>query len=76
MNQSRISLFRFNFVYNSLPIDCKPPEGMAKLHYAEAFDDEFALFLRERRSPTLAQMMYDPVEIEINMISSKGEDTG
>jgi hypothetical protein len=63
--------FRFNTVYNSLPIDCKPPEGMAKLHYAEAFDDEFALFLRERRSPTLAQMMSDAVEVEINMMSSK-----
>ena len=62
---------RFNTVYNSLPIDCKPPEGMAKLHYAEAFDDEFALFLRERRSQTLAQMMSDAVEVEINMMSSK-----
>ena len=63
--------FRFNTIYNSLPTDCKPPEGMAKLHFAEAFDDEFALFLRERRSPTLAQMMSDAVEVEINMISSK-----
>ena len=25
---------RFNTVYNSLPTDCKPPEGMAKLHCA------------------------------------------
>ena len=51
--------------------DCKPPKGMAKLHFAEAFDDEFAIFLRERRSPTLAQMMSDAVEVEINMMSSK-----
>ena len=36
--------FRFNTIYNSLPADCKPPEGMAKLHFAEAFDDEFAQF--------------------------------
>ena len=28
--------------------------GIAKLHFAEAFDDKFSLFLRERRSPTLA----------------------
>jgi len=62
---------RFNTIYNSLPTDCKPLEGMAKLHYAEAFDDEFALFLRERRSQTLAQMMSDAVEVEINMMSSK-----
>lgn len=62
---------RFNIVYNSLPTDYKPLVGMAKLHFAEAFDDEFALFLRERRSPTLAQMMSNAIEVEINMMSSK-----
>ena len=55
--------FRFNTIYNSLPTDCKPPEGMAKIHFAEAFDDEFALFLRERRSPTLAQIMSNAMEV-------------
>ena len=44
---------------------------MAKLHYAEAFDDEFALFLRERRYATLADMISDAIEVEINMMSSK-----
>ena len=24
----------FSSVYNSLPADCKPPKGMAKLHFA------------------------------------------
>lgn len=38
---------RFSSVYNSLQANCKPPKGMAKLLFAEAFDDEFALFLRE-----------------------------
>ena len=62
---------RFNMIYNSLPAQCKPPERVAKLHYAEAFDDEFALFLRERRSATLADMMNDAIEVKINMMSSK-----
>ena len=44
---------------------------MAKLHYAEAFDDDFALFLRERRSATLEDMMSDAIEVDINMISPK-----
>ena len=61
---------RFNTIYNSLPANCKPPEGMSKLHFAEAFDDEFSLFLRERRPPTLEQMMFDAIEVEINMMSS------
>ena len=62
---------RFNSVYNSLPADCKPPEGMAKMHYAESFDDDFALILRERRSPTLADMMNNAIEVEINLLTSK-----
>ena len=44
---------------------------MEKLHYAEAFDDEFALFLRERRYATLTDMMNDAIEVEIHMMSSK-----
>ena len=44
---------------------------MAKLNYAEAFNDEFPLFLRERRSATLANMMNDAIEVEINMMSYK-----
>ena len=58
-------------IYNSLPVQCKPPEGMEKLHYAEAFDDEFALFLRERRYFTFADIMNDAIEVEINMMYSK-----
>ena len=58
-------------IYNSLPVQCKPPEGMVELHYVEAFDDEFTLFLRERRSATLVDMMSDAIEVEINMMSSK-----
>lgn len=37
---------RFIRTYNSLPNECKPPKGMAKIHYAEGFDDYFALLLR------------------------------
>ena len=62
---------RFNTIYNSLPADCNPLEGMAKLHFIEAFDDEFALFLRERRSASLVDMMFDAIQVEINMMSSK-----
>lgn len=61
----------FNTIYNSLPANCKPPEGMTKLHFVEAFDDEFALFLREKRSASLADMMSNAIEVEINMMSSK-----
>lgn len=37
---------KFSRIYNGLPTQCKPLEGMAKLHYAEGFDDDFSLLLR------------------------------
>ena len=61
----------FNKIYNSLPVQCKPPEGMAKLHYAEGVNDDFSLLLRERRSTTLADIMNDAIEVEVNLMASK-----
>ena len=40
---------RFMTVYNSITTDIKPSVGVAKIHYAEAFDNDFALLLRERK---------------------------
>ena len=40
---------RFMRVYNSIPADIKPLVGAAKLHYADAFDNDFVLLLRERK---------------------------
>ena len=48
---------RFMRTYESIPVDVKPPPGAAKLHYADAFDREFTLLLRERRSTSLENMM-------------------
>ena len=64
-------LDRFNKIYNSLLKHYKPPEGMSKLHYAEGFEDDFTLLLRERRSATLVDMMNDAIEVEVNMMASK-----
>ena len=44
----------FMGVYNSIPADIKPLLGAAKLHYADAFGDDFALLLRERKSASLS----------------------
>lgn len=44
---------------------------MAKLHYAEGFDDDFSLLLRERKSSTLADMMNDAIEVELILLDSK-----
>ena len=62
---------KFKRTYNALPNECKPPKGMAKIHYVEGFDDDFSLLLRERRSTTLADMMNDAIEVEVNLMASK-----
>ena len=56
-------------VYNSIPADIKPSTGASKLHYAEAFDNEFALLLRERKSSSLPVMFIDSLEVEVNMMA-------
>ena len=39
----------FMRVYNSIPTDIKPLVGAANIHYADAFDSDFSLLLRERK---------------------------
>ena len=57
-------------VYNSIPEDIKPSTAATKLHYAGAFDNDFAFSLRERKSATLAAMFTDALEVEANMMAS------
>ena len=57
-------------LYNSIPADIKPLVGAAKLHYAEAFDGDFALLLREIKSTSLPTMFQDALEVEANMMVS------
>jgi hypothetical protein len=40
-------------MYGKIPDDIKPSETSAKIIFANAFDDEFSLLLRERRADTL-----------------------
>jgi hypothetical protein len=61
---------RFMKVYNSIPIEVKPPLGTTQLQYVDSFDIDFALLLRERRSNTLDDMMIDAIEVEVNLMAS------
>jgi hypothetical protein len=46
----------FNEMYNKIPTKINPTETSAKITYASAFDPDFFLLLRERRSTSLAHM--------------------
>jgi hypothetical protein len=60
---------RFNKIYNKIPIEIKLAEAYAKISYANAFDPDFCLLLRERRATSLAQMQDMVVEVESNVLA-------
>jgi len=60
---------RFMRVYGSIPANVKPLVGAAKLHFADAFDNDFALLLIERRSATLTDMIEDAMVVEDNLMA-------
>ena len=61
---------RFMRTYDAIPTDVKPPPGVAKLHYVDAFSSEFTLLLRERSYVCLRDMMDDAIEVEVNLTTS------
>jgi hypothetical protein len=61
---------RFNKLYSKIPAEVKPSQPATKVTFAGAFDPEFDLLLRERRSLDLSKMQDDAVEIESNMMAS------
>jgi hypothetical protein len=61
---------RFIKVYNSIPIEVKPPPRVTQLRYADFFESDFVFLLRETRSTSLYDMMIDAIEVEVNLMSS------
>ena len=57
-------------MYSGIPAEIKPPETSAKLTYANAFDHEFSLLLRERRPVSLLNMQDVALEVESIILAS------
>ena len=57
-------------MYGRIPVEIKPSETLAKLTYANAFDHEFSLHLRERRLLSLLNMQEATLEVESNILAS------
>ena len=60
---------RFNRMYNKIPAEVKPTPTFAKFTYANAFDSDFCLLLRERQCATLADMQDAALEVESNTMA-------
>ena len=63
-------LKRFNKMYGRIPAKIKPSETSTKLTYANAFDHEFSLLLRERRHVSLLRMQDAALEVDYNILNS------
>jgi hypothetical protein len=61
---------RFNKMYGRIPDEIKPIEASAKIMYANEFDADFSLLLRERRSTALLSMQEVAIEVESNILAS------
>jgi hypothetical protein len=57
---------RFYSFICSMPLEIRPSEIVAMVYYIEAQHPNLVLFLRERRSSSLAQLFVDAEEIEEN----------
>jgi transcriptional regulator NrdR family protein len=55
-------------MYNKIPTEIKPTKTSAKITYASAFEPEFYLLLRERRSTSLSHMKDATLEVESNVL--------
>ena len=61
---------RINKMYSRIPAEINPTETSAKMTYANAFDHEFSLLVRERRPISLLNMQDASLEVESNILAS------
>jgi hypothetical protein len=55
--------------YNLIPTEVQPPPRVVRLRYADSFDSDFALILRERKYANLDTMMNDAIKVEVNLMA-------
>jgi hypothetical protein len=62
---------RFNNLYNAIPADINPPQGLAVIKFPDGFDDDMSYQLRERNSATLEHMHKSVVSVEANILAKR-----
>ena len=62
---------RFTKMFIKIPTEIKPTDMSTKITYANAFDSDFFLLLRERRSTFLSLMHDASLEVESNIVASQ-----
>ena len=62
---------RFNAVYNAIPANIKPLNGLDLLEFPDSFDTDMAYQLRERDPTTLEDMQKNVVSVEENVLAKR-----
>jgi hypothetical protein len=62
---------RFNNLYNAMPAEIKPPQGLALIKFPDGFDADMSYQLRERNSTTLEDMQKSAISVEANLLAKR-----
>jgi hypothetical protein len=62
---------RFNNIYNAIPTNIKPPQGLALIKFPDGFDADMSYQLRERNPATLEEMQRCVVSVEENLLAKR-----
>lgn len=62
---------RFNAVYNAIPANIKPLEGLALLKFPDSFDADMAYQLWECDPTTLEDMQNNVMSVEENLLAKR-----
>jgi hypothetical protein len=62
---------RFNNLYNAIPVDIKPPQGLALIKFHDGFNTDMSYQLRERNSTTLEDMQKREISVEANLLAKR-----
>jgi hypothetical protein len=61
----------FNNFYNAIPVDIKPPQGLALINFPDRFDVDMSYQLRERNLATLEDMQKSAMSVEANLLARR-----
>ena len=61
----------FNNLYNAIPAEIKPPQGLALIKFPDCFDADMSYQLRERNSTTLEDMQKSAISVEANLLAKR-----
>jgi hypothetical protein len=58
----------FNNLYNAIPTEIKPPQGLALIKFPDGFDADMSYQVRERNYATLEDMQKSAISVEANLL--------